>query len=63
VVKGFVSTCGELGIHVVAEGVEIMEEVVALRELGIRLFQGYLFARPVVETLPAVNWEWEQRFD
>ena len=63
VVKGFVSTCGELGIHVVAEGVEIMEEVVALRELGIRLFQGYLFARPVVETLPAVNWEWEKRFD
>jgi EAL domain-containing protein (putative c-di-GMP-specific phosphodiesterase class I) len=39
---------------VVAEGIETLHEAVTLRELGVRLFQGYLFARPAVEKLPAV---------
>lgn len=62
VVRGFVASCTDLGVQVVAAGMEIPEEVVALRELGVHLFQGYLFARPAVEVLPAVNWEWERRF-
>ncbi|MBU1357886.1 MAG: EAL domain-containing protein [Gammaproteobacteria bacterium] len=56
IVKGFVGTCDELGIQVIAEGVEVEEEVKALRNLGVSLFQGYLFARPAVEALPRIAW-------
>lgn len=38
--------CSDLGIFVVAEGVETVGERDALIELGIDLLQGYLFARP-----------------
>ena len=34
------------GIILVAEGVETLEELVGLRELGVRCAQGFLFARP-----------------
>ncbi len=43
-----------------AEGVETGSEYRVLRGMGITLFQGYLFARPVLETLPVVEaatWE------
>jgi EAL domain-containing protein (putative c-di-GMP-specific phosphodiesterase class I) len=49
-----VGLCRSLHITVIAEGIETMEEAVALRALGVHLFQGYLFARPVVEQLPQV---------
>jgi len=38
--------CRDLGIFVVAEGVETAAERDALLKLGIDLLQGYLFARP-----------------
>jgi EAL domain-containing protein (putative c-di-GMP-specific phosphodiesterase class I)/CheY-like chemotaxis protein len=38
--------CRDLGIYVVAEGVETCDERDALIELGIDLLQGFLFARP-----------------
>jgi EAL domain-containing protein (putative c-di-GMP-specific phosphodiesterase class I) len=42
-----------LGSEIVAEGVETVEEYRALRACGVRLMQGYLFARPSFEALPA----------
>jgi EAL domain-containing protein (putative c-di-GMP-specific phosphodiesterase class I) len=57
IVKGFVAICDELGIRVIAEGVESRQEVDALRGLGVRLFQGFLFARPGIAMLPAVAWD------
>ena len=57
IVRGFVATCDELHIRVIAEGVEAAEEVHALRQIGVELFQGYLFARPAIATLPAVAWD------
>lgn len=36
-----------LGIEVVAEGVETIEQLETLREIGCTLGQGYLFARPI----------------
>ncbi len=56
IVEGFVQTCGELDIRVIAEGVESVDELTALRQVGVTLFQGYLFARPAVGRLPDVNW-------
>ena len=57
IVKGFVATCGELGIRVIAEGVEAAEEARMLRTLGVELFQGFLFARPTIGALPFVAWD------
>jgi EAL domain-containing protein (putative c-di-GMP-specific phosphodiesterase class I) len=45
-VKLLSELCVDLGIAVVAEGVETTAERDALLELGLDLFQGYLFARP-----------------
>lgn len=50
-----IGLCKDLHISVIAEGVETIEEAVTLRDLGVRLFQGYLFAKPAVERLPAVS--------
>jgi len=38
------------------EGVETVEEYHAVRDCGIRLMQGYLFAKPGFERLPEVTW-------
>jgi EAL domain-containing protein (putative c-di-GMP-specific phosphodiesterase class I)/CheY-like chemotaxis protein len=40
--------CSDLGMRVIAEGVERSAERDALVALGCRYFQGYLFARPAV---------------
>lgn len=56
IVHGVMCTCADLEIEVVAEGVETPDEFSALFDLGVRYFQGYLFARPGFEALPAVRW-------
>jgi EAL domain-containing protein (putative c-di-GMP-specific phosphodiesterase class I) len=56
IVRGFVQTCGELRVRVVAEGIETREELRALRGIGVKLFQGYLFSRPVIASLPPIAW-------
>lgn len=45
-VASMVRACDELGVEVVAEGVERVEELRVLRDFGCRLVQGYLFAHP-----------------
>jgi EAL domain-containing protein (putative c-di-GMP-specific phosphodiesterase class I) len=37
----------ELGIRIVAEGVETVEQLELLKQLGCRYIQGYLFSKPV----------------
>jgi EAL domain-containing protein (putative c-di-GMP-specific phosphodiesterase class I) len=54
ITSAIIGLCDSLHISVIAEGVETVREAVTLRELGVRLFQGYLFARPAVEQLPRV---------
>ncbi len=54
ITRAIVGLCKALHISVIAEGVETIAEAVALRELGVRLFQGYLFARPVLEKLQPI---------
>jgi diguanylate cyclase (GGDEF)-like protein len=54
--RSVLTICDELGIAVVAEGVETVERATALAELGCRLGQGYLFgaARPVQDLASVV---------
>ncbi len=52
IVSGIIGTCRALNCTVIAEGVERPGELDTLREMGIHLFQGYLFARPGLECLP-----------
>jgi EAL domain-containing protein (putative c-di-GMP-specific phosphodiesterase class I) len=56
IVAGVISTCNALGCKVIAEGIETREELATLREMGVRLFQGYLLARPQIEALPDVDY-------
>jgi blue light- and temperature-responsive anti-repressor len=52
IIRGVICTCEDLGIAVVAEGAESIEEYDWLLAEGIFLFHGYLFARPAFEQLP-----------
>lgn len=45
-IQSMIGLCHDLGMQVVAEGVETVEERDALAELGTDLLQGFFFARP-----------------
>lgn len=53
IVAGVTGMCRELGIRVIAEGIETSEEMRCLRDLGIHLMQGYWFSRPLFERVCA----------
>lgn len=55
IVAAIVRVCQDLGITVIAEGVETPGELAALHEMGIRHFQGYLLARPALGALPVAK--------
>ncbi|NUT72440.1 EAL domain-containing protein [Pseudarthrobacter sp. C4D7] len=55
VVAGIGNIAKELGITVLAEGIETEEEFRVLKAAGISLFQGYWFARPEFEALPRIR--------
>ena len=52
IVRSMVDLAKTLGSRVVAEGVETMDEYLALCDCGIHLMQGYLLAKPAFEALP-----------
>ena len=54
-VASLITLCKELGVKVVAEGVEQPAERDKLAELGCDLFQGYLFAKPG-KPYPEASW-------
>jgi len=55
IVRHLVHLAADLGTALVAEGIETVAEYETLRGLGIRLMQGYLFARPAFEALPRIE--------
>ena len=60
IVQSIVEVCGDLGIQVIAEGIEHEAEMQALCELKIYVMQGFFFARPQFESLPVwppANWK------
>ena len=55
IVRSLVELCQKLAVIVIAEGIETTEEFYALRSCGVRYMQGYLFAQPAFEQLPAYS--------
>jgi EAL domain-containing protein (putative c-di-GMP-specific phosphodiesterase class I) len=55
IIRGIVGMAAELGTEVVGEGVETLEELDAIRDCGVSVVQGYLFAKPAFEALPRVQ--------
>jgi len=56
IVRAVIQACGDLGIDVIAEGVETLSEYLWFSDQGVCLFQGFLFARPGFECLPPVHY-------
>jgi EAL domain-containing protein (putative c-di-GMP-specific phosphodiesterase class I) len=54
IVRGVVTMCTDLGIKLIAEGIEHIEERDFLADCGISLMQGYLFAKPAFKALAQV---------
>jgi EAL domain-containing protein (putative c-di-GMP-specific phosphodiesterase class I) len=54
-VKAIVQIASDLGIDVLAEGVEDINEFDWLRKQGINFFQGFFFAKPGFESLPSID--------
>jgi EAL domain-containing protein (putative c-di-GMP-specific phosphodiesterase class I) len=50
IVRAIVSLADNLGLHVVAEGIEHRSQAEELRNLGCQFGQGYLFAPPLTAT-------------
>jgi EAL domain-containing protein (putative c-di-GMP-specific phosphodiesterase class I) len=55
IVRGIVAICKELGIKVLAEGIETIAERDFLRAAGINLMQGYLFCRPAFQAIGVID--------
>lgn len=57
IVKNTVQICSDLGITVIAEGIETKNELNVLRDFGLNLFQGYYFAKPAFESIAELSAE------
>jgi EAL domain-containing protein (putative c-di-GMP-specific phosphodiesterase class I) len=54
-ISAMTSLCSEMGMLVVAEGIECIEERDTLAAVGCDLMQGYLFAKPG-KAFPGIKW-------
>lgn len=52
IVRAIAQVCNDLGIDFVVEGVETIDELAWFADLGVNLYQGYLFAKPMFEAMP-----------
>lgn len=55
IISGVQKICTDLGIRVIAEGVETVGERDFLAAQGITLMQGYLFAKPAFKAMPPIS--------
>lgn len=55
IVHGIMQVCTDLGIDIIAEGIETQKEYATLRMLGVKYFQGYYFARPAFESTSIID--------
>jgi EAL domain-containing protein (putative c-di-GMP-specific phosphodiesterase class I) len=52
IVRAVIQVCDDLGIDLIAEGIETESEYGWFRRVGVHLFQGFYFAAPAFEALP-----------
>ena len=55
IVRGIARVCSDLGISVIAEGIETIDEYQWLAGQGVTLLQGFLFAAGGFEAMPPVR--------
>ncbi|MCS6989580.1 MAG: EAL domain-containing protein [Chloroherpetonaceae bacterium] len=55
ILHGIMIVCEEVGIGIIAEGVETKEEMEFLARSGVRYMQGFYFAKPEFERLPLAH--------
>jgi EAL domain-containing protein (putative c-di-GMP-specific phosphodiesterase class I) len=58
IARGVLSMCRDLGIRVIAEGVETRGERDFFAANGVTLMQGYLFAKPAFRAIPPSTQDW-----
>ncbi len=56
IVRNTLRMMDDLGVTTVCEGIETAAEYAALRDLGVNLMQGYLFAKPALSRLAVPVW-------
>lgn len=54
-VRSIVQLCTDMNSRVVAEGIEVRDDFMALRDVGVHFGQGYLLARPAFPP-PQITW-------
>jgi len=57
-VKALIQALSSHGIEIIAEGIERREEAKTLYKLGVRLMQGFLFAKPYPEPIFQLDFSW-----
>ncbi|QIE29679.1 EAL domain-containing protein [Caballeronia sp. SBC2] len=55
ITRGVLTICRDLGIRVIAEGIETRGERDFLSASGVTLMQGYFFAKPAFQSMPQVG--------
>lgn len=55
IVRGLLRICGDMGVQIIAEGIETAAERDFLYDAGVRLMQGYLFSRPAFRGIGEVG--------
>lgn len=58
IVRGVLSMCRDLGIRVIAEGIETREERDFFTANDVTLMQGYFFAKPAFKAIPPAATHW-----
>jgi EAL domain-containing protein (putative c-di-GMP-specific phosphodiesterase class I) len=60
IVHGVLVMCRDLGVRVIAEGIETREERDFLAAEGVSLMQGYFFAKPAYRAIAAATADWRR---
>lgn len=55
IVRGLIQICNDMGVQIIAEGIETAAERDFLADAGISLMQGYLFSRPVFQGIGRID--------
>lgn len=55
IVRGVLAMCRDLGVKVIAEGIETRGERDFFRAHGVSLMQGYFFAKPAFKSFPVLG--------